>query len=56
MKICDDLGLYVVWTDLGCILGHSPLVNGTTVIMWLLCAGEVGLMRVRLSHPSFARL
>ena len=44
------------WTDLDYILGHYPLVNGTTMIMWLLCAGEVELMRVRLSHPRFARL
>ena len=24
--------------------------------MWLLCAGEVELMRVRMSHPCFAAL
>ena len=35
---------------------ESHLVNGTTMIMWLLCAGEDELMRVRLFHPKFARL
>ena len=42
--------------DLDYILGHCPLVNGTTMIMWLLCAGEDELMRVGLFHPRFARL
>ena len=56
MKICDDSGLYVCLTVLDYVLGHCLLVNGTTMIMWLLCAGEDELMRVRLFHPRFARL
>ena len=56
MKICDDPWLYVGLTDLDYILGHYLLVNGTTMIMWFLCAGEDELMRVRLFHPRFARL
>ena len=56
MKICDDSGLYVCLTVLEYILGHCLLVNGTTMIMWLLCAGEDELMRVTLFHSRFAWL
>ena len=48
MKVCDDSGLYVCLTILDYILEHCLLVNG----MWLLCAGEDELMRVRLFHPG----
>ena len=56
MKFCDDSGLSVCLTVLDYILGHCLLVSGTTMMMWLLCAGEDELRRVRLFHPRFARL
>ena len=50
-KLGDDLRTIY---DLVCILGHFPLVDGVAMSMWQLCAGEVELMRVRMSHPGFA--
>ena len=56
MKSCDDSGLSAYLSVLDYILGHCQLVNGTTMIMWLLCAGEDELRCVRLFHPRLAQL